>query len=158
MLRTWVLACVAEAAQIIPAALVMGRASSGALNPDGDFASGPDAALDGWGLECLGQGALLVQGEQRSAARVQGAAVSESSDAEVIVTVDEGTDPFVTEADEGGGSFGGMTLADEPQGLVAAGCCWRRCSLVALPKLLNGEMRSKRYCSWHNGSIHVELV
>ena len=67
MLRTWVLPCVAEAAQIVPATLVMSWAVSRALDPGGDFASGPDAAFGGWSLECLGQGTLLVQGEQGNA-------------------------------------------------------------------------------------------
>ena len=158
MARTWALWCVAEAAQIVPAPMWGGRATSGAFDPASGFAAGPAATFGGRGVQGLGHGVLLVWREERGTAGMVAAPVREPSNTELIVPGDQGTDPFVTQADEGSCGFGGVALTDEPQGLVAARRGWRRGLLVALPEFLSGEMRSKLYSSRHNGSIHSVFV
>ncbi len=158
MARAGLLAGIAEPVQVIPAALVMGRTSRGVLDPGGNFASGPDATFGRLGLKRLGQGLLLGWGEQRTLTRMLGAAVGEAGVAQRVVAVDEGTDPFVTQADERGRRFCGLALGDEPQGLVAAGRGRRRGLLVALPKFLNSQMGRKLHSSCHNGIIHPAMV
>ena len=101
---------------------------------------------------------LLVGAKERGLAGMLGAPVGEPGVAGLIVAVDQGTDPFVTQADEGGGRFGRLTLADQPQSLGAACRGGRGCLFVALPEFLNGQMGGKLDSSWHSGIIHPEIV
>ncbi len=158
MARPWALWRVAETPQIVPAPLRCGRATSGAFDPGSGSAACPAATFSGRSVQGLGQGPLLVRCEEGGTAWVVAAPVGEPRITEVIVAGNQGTDPFVTQADESSRGFGGVALANEPQGLVAPRRCSRRSLLVALPKFLNGEMRSKLYSSRHNGSIHPVFV
>ncbi len=143
MPRAGLLAGIAEAPEVVPAALVMGRPSGSALHPGGNFVPSPDAAFGGRCLKRPGQGVLLVWGKERTLAGMLHTAVGEAGDARLVVALQEDPDPFGTQADEGGGCVRGLALGDEPQGLVAAGCRGGRGLLVVLPEFLNREVGSK---------------
>ena len=120
MARSRRLGAEAQAAHVLPASLRMGGDAGGALDPGSHLAPRPDAAFSRRSLECLDEGLLKLRREQGSSARIVGAGIAQSSKAILVVASNEGADPSIAEANNGGRVLGGLPLSNQPQGLEAS--------------------------------------
>jgi len=110
----------AQAAHVLPAALRIGGDASLARDPRSDLASGPDAAFLRRRLKILEARVLEVRREEGSSARIVGSRITQSGKTVVVVARNEGADPSIAEANNGGRVLGGLPLSNQPQGLEAS--------------------------------------
>ena len=149
---------VVEPLEILPTPLGMGLVPRLALDPAGDFGTGPQAAISWRLIESLLELGLLLWREHKRAARIAVAAVAQAFLTLVIVAMSKGTDPCLAVAGDFRDLFGHLALSEQPDDLPVASL--DRVFGLAVTCLDGFDAQMSFHGDWlfHNMSISQDLI